>query len=78
MVALAIAWHVGLAILEHRWYRRRGGPPLSKLLLLAEAELLRTLRAEFRRHGPREGERRRELKLSQIEDRLKELENGEG
>lgn len=71
-ISLASAWHVGLAIVESRFCSKRGGPSLARLLLLAEVEILRTLRAELKR--------RRQLEkggcaqeLYRVEERLQEL-----
>lgn len=73
VIALAAAWHVGLALFERHLRPEHDRPSLAKLLLLAEVEALRTLRAELRRR--REG--RKERKLSQVEERLKELSEDE-
>lgn len=72
IISLAAIWHVGLAVLERRLCSKRGGPSLAKLLLLAEVEILRTLRAELRRRRLFEnGESDREI--SRVEERLKEI-----
>ena len=77
IVALALAWHVGLALLERSRYRRNAGPPLTKLLLLAEVDLLRTLRGELKRLLHSEREPKSERKLLEVENRLKELDEDE-
>lgn len=73
IVALATAWHVGLALLERHLRPKQDRPSLARLLLLAEVDVLRTLRAELRRWGRRRREGRCEQKLSQVEEKLKEL-----
>ena len=77
VLALAIAWHIGLALLERRFCRGRDRPSLVKLLLLAEVELLRTLHGELKRHLQSRHEHRCEQKLDEIEERLKELSRDE-
>jgi len=73
IVAIAIAWHFGLAIFEHRRRPEHDRPSIAKLLLLAEVEVLRALRAELRRRSRRGGNEQRREKLSQVESKLKEL-----
>lgn len=73
VVTLAMAWHVGLALLERQRRPERDRPPLAKLLLLAEVEVLRTLRGELKRRLRLRREHRCERKLSEVEGRLKEL-----
>jgi hypothetical protein len=73
VIALAVVWHVGLALLERSRHPKQARPPLAKLLLSAEVDLLRTLRGELKRRlrlrrGPTS-----ERKLSEVECRLKEL-----
>lgn len=76
VISLAVAWHVGLAVLERRICSGQDGPSLAKLLLLAEVEVLRALRAELKRRRLREKDECGR-KLSKVEERLKELgENG--
>ncbi len=77
MAALAVAWHVGLALLERSHYPRRARPPLTKLLLLAEVELLRTLRAELKRRIHFKQDPESDQKLFEVEGRLKELGENE-
>ncbi len=73
VVALAVAWHIGLALLERSRYPKQSRPPLAKLLLSAEVDLLRTLRSELRRRLRLSREPRGERKLSEVEGRLEEL-----
>lgn len=73
VVALAIAWHIGLTLLERSRYPKQSRPPLAKLLLSAEVDLLRTLRSELRRRLRLSREPKGERKLSEVEGRLKEL-----
>jgi hypothetical protein len=47
VIALAIGWHVSLAWIERSRHQHKVGPPLSKLLELAELDLLATLHAEL-------------------------------
>lgn len=68
IIVLAIIWHVGLAIIEYQRRPEKDRPSLAKLLLLAEVEVLRALRAELKRRRLR----RREQKLSEVEEKLKE------
>jgi len=68
IIVLAIIWHVGLAVVEHQRRPEKDRPSLAKLLLLAEVEVLRALRAELKRRRLR----KRERKLSEVEERLKE------
>ena len=75
---LAIVWHVGLAVIEHQRRPEKDRPSLARLLLLAEVEVLRTLRAELKQRRLRKRGRRHGRKLSEVEERLEELgENGE-
>ena len=73
VAALAIAWHVGLALLERSRYSKQARPPLAKLLLSAEVDLLRTLRGELKRRLHLRREPTSERKLSEVERRLEEL-----
>lgn len=73
VVALAVAWHIGLTLLERSRYPKRARPPLTKLLLSAEVDLLRTLRSELRRRLRLRRESKNERKLSEVEGRLEEL-----
>ncbi|MDI6883759.1 MAG: hypothetical protein QMD00_01255 [Hadesarchaea archaeon] len=77
VVGLAIAWHVGLALLERQRAPERDRPSLAKLLLLAEVEVLRTLRGELKRRLRLRRERQCERKLDEVEGRLRELDNNE-
>jgi hypothetical protein len=78
VVALAVAWHVGLTLLERSRYPRQQRPSLARLLLLAEADLLRTLRSELKRRSHLKRESATERKLLEVEGRLRELgEDGE-
>jgi hypothetical protein len=75
VVAIAAVWHIGLALLEHYRAPRLNRPPLAKLLLTAEVEVLRTLRSELTRKlskNPRGPLKRR---LEEVERRLEEIEN---
>lgn len=47
MIALAISWHISLAWIERSRHQHKLGTPLSKLIKLAELDLLATLRAEL-------------------------------
>lgn len=73
MVALAIAWHIGLALLERSRYPKQARPSLARLLLSAEVDLLRTLRGELKRRLRLRRELKSERKLSEVEGRLEEL-----
>ncbi len=73
VVALAVAWHIGLTLLERSRYPKQARPPLAKLLLSAEVDLLRTLRSELRRRLRLRREPKSEQKLSDVEGRLEEL-----
>lgn len=77
MAALAVAWHVGLALLERSRYPQRARPSLTKLLLLAEVDLLRTLRSELKRRIRLKRDPESERKLFEVEGRLKELGENE-
>ncbi len=77
VLALAVAWHVGLALLERHYRHERDRPSLAKLLLLAEVELLRTLHSELMWRLQSRRERRFEQKLDEVEERLKELSGDE-
>jgi len=68
---LAIIWHVGLTIIEYQRRPEKDRPSLAKLLLLAEVEVLRALRAELKQRRLRK--RERQHKLSEVEERLEEL-----
>jgi hypothetical protein len=73
VVALAIAWHIGLALLERSCYPKQARPSLARLLLVAEVDLLRTLRSELKRRLRLRRELKSERKLSEVEGRLEEL-----
>lgn len=73
VIALAVVWHVGLALLERSRYPQQTRPSLAKLLLLAEVDLLRTLRGELKRRLRLRREPASERKLLEVEGRLKEL-----
>ena len=73
VVALAIAWHIGLALLERSRYPKQARPSLARLLLVAEVDLLRTLRSELKRRLRLRREPKSEGKLSEVEGRLEEL-----
>ncbi len=73
VVVLAVAWHIGLTLLERSRYPKQARPPLAKLLLSAEVDLLRTLRGELRRRLRLRREPKSERKLSEVEGRLEEL-----
>jgi len=78
IIVLAIIWHVGLAIIEYQRRPEKGRPSLAKLLLLAEVEVLRALRAELKQTRLRKRECQHGRKLSEVEERLEELgEDGE-
>lgn len=77
VVVLAVAWHIGLTLLERSRYPRQARPSLVKLLLLAEVDLLKTLRSELKRHLRLKCEPKSERKLSEVEGRLEEL-GGDG
>lgn len=77
ILALATAWHVGLAVIERQRRPERERPSLAKLLLLTEVEVLRTLRAELKRRSWRGHKDRCERKLSLVEERLEELKGDE-
>lgn len=74
VITLAIAWHVGLALLEHQRKPEQSRVSLAKLLLLAEVEVLRNLRSELKRRVRLARERRCERKLEEVEARLRELD----
>lgn len=73
VVALAVAWHIGLTLLERSRYPKQSRPPLAKLLLSAEVDLLSTLRSELKRRLRLRRETKSERKLSEVEERLEEL-----
>lgn len=73
VAALAVAWHIGLALFERSRRPEQGGPSLAKLLLLAEADLLRTLRCELKRCIRFGRDSRGERKLLEVEKRLEEI-----
>ncbi len=73
VAVLAVAWHIGLTLLERSRYPKQARPPLAKLLLSAEVDLLRTLRGELRRRLRLRREPESERKLSEVEGRLEEL-----
>lgn len=73
VVVLAVAWHICLTLLERSRYPKQARPPLAKLLLSAEVDLLRTLRSELRRRLRLRREPKSERKLSEVEGRLEEL-----
>ncbi|RLG57792.1 MAG: hypothetical protein DRN83_00950 [Hadesarchaea archaeon] len=62
---------MGLALFERHRYEKNNAPSLSRLLLLAEVELLKTIKAELKRR------RGRERRLVKIEDELRELNEDE-
>lgn len=78
IAVIAAVWHVSLALIERSRYPKQAKPPLGKLLLLAEVEVLRTLRAELRRHLVIKREPVSEQKLDEVEKRLKEMGEGAG
>ncbi len=73
VVVLAIAWHISLALLERSRHPKQTRPPLAKLLLSVEVDLLRTLRSELKRRLQLRREPMSERKLSEVEKRLEEL-----
>ena len=73
VIVFAIAWHFGMAVFEHRRRPEQDKPSMSRLLLLAEVEVLRSLRADLKRWRRRRGEEVRQRKLSQVENKLEEL-----
>jgi hypothetical protein len=75
VIAIAMAWHVGVALLEHYRAPRLSRPPLAKLLLTAEVEVLQTLRNELTRKFSKNPGRVPKLRLEEVERRLKEIEN---
>ena len=78
IIVLAVIWHVGVAVIEYYRRHERDRPSLVKLLLLAEVEVLRALRAELKRRHLHKRERQHKRKLSEVEERLEELgEDGE-
>jgi hypothetical protein len=72
VIAVAVSWHVGLAVLERHLSRSRRGPSLLRLLLLAEVEVLRALREELKRCRSLDDDEVK-MKLSRVEQRLEEL-----
>jgi len=72
VISLAVSWHLGLAFMERRFCSWRDRPSFAKLLLLAEVEILRTLRSELKRRRLT-GKGGCDRKLSEVEGRLKEL-----
>lgn len=76
VLGLAFAWHFGLAMLTRHLHPGRDRPSLKKLLLLAEIEILRTLRAEIKRRSCAGPESRWKRKLTVVEGRLRELDEG--
>jgi hypothetical protein len=77
VIVAAVAWHFGLALYEYRHRPDEDRPSLARLLLLAEMEVLRTLRAELKRRAKRSPEGPWGRKLSRVDDRLKELNEDE-
>lgn len=63
LLAVAVSWQLALVLLS----RKSNTQSILKLLTLAEADLLRTLREEMKR--------RKHPKLPEIERRLKELDH---
>jgi len=77
VIVLAIAWHISLALLERLRHPKQARPPLAKLLLSVEVDLLRTLRSELKRRLHLKREPTSERKLSEVERRLEELAEDE-
>ena len=77
VIVLAIAWHISLALLERLRHPKQARPPLAKLLLSVEVDLLRTLRSELKRRLHLRREPTSERKLSEVERRLEELAEDE-
>ncbi|MEM2192753.1 MAG: hypothetical protein QXG38_03975 [Candidatus Hadarchaeales archaeon] len=67
VLGLAVGWHISIVILERFLLRPPAKPSLTKLLLSAEAELLRVLKAELL-------QKRKEARVAEIERRLEEIE----
>ncbi|MEM3723276.1 MAG: hypothetical protein QW179_02355 [Candidatus Hadarchaeales archaeon] len=67
VLGLAVGWHISIVILERFLLRPSEKPSLTKLLLSAEAELLRVLKAELL-------QKRKEARVAEIERRLEEIE----
>ena len=74
VIGLAAAWHLGIVVLERRV--RPGGDkiPVTRLLLLAEADVIRSVAAEIRRRLIKRKDERLKQKLAEAEGRLSEIE----
>lgn len=74
VMGLAAAWHLGLVVLERRV--RPGGDkvPITRLLFLAEADVLRSVTAEIRQRLVKRKDERLKQKLAEAEGRLSEIE----
>jgi hypothetical protein len=75
VVAIAAAWHLGLTLLERYRTQKLNRTPLAKLLLMAEAEVLHTLKSELIRKLSKIPRKTLRLRLEEVERRLKEIEN---
>jgi hypothetical protein len=75
VIGLAIVWHFCIALLERCRCPTHARPPMSKLLLLAEIEVLKTLKGELKRLL-RSGSKC-EQKLREVNQKLRELEDAE-
>ena len=75
MIALAIGWHISLAWIEHKQHSRGVRPSLTKLLKLAELDLLATLRAELVGliHSRPELKPRYQAKMEEVDSWLRRL-----
>lgn len=71
LILIAVAWHAGLVFFERR-LNQDGTTSLLRLLFTAEIELLRSLRAELQ--GMSAKDAGSAIKLFQVEQRLKELD----
>ena len=73
IIMLAAVWHVGVTLLQYARSSRHTKPQLSKLLLHAEIEVLRTLRGELKRLA--RSIPKHEQKLREVDHQLGRLEN---
>lgn len=81
VLALAVGWHVGVTWLVRSRGSELAKPPLSKLLHLAERDILTTLRGEIARlaHSKPKLRPKYDEKLREVDVQMKKLsESDEG
>jgi hypothetical protein len=74
IIGLAAAWHFGLAVIERRVKPDGDKIPVTRLLLMTEADVLRSVVAEIRRRLTKRKDGRLKQKLAEAEGRLGEIE----